>query len=84
MHTGAATCPHGCAGHNTNLASHTMATLILCYGMISGQCGTFGEYLFPTMQACQTERKFVVANRTQYFVFAVCRDGAPTLPKEDN
>jgi|TARA_B110000977_G_scaffold167336_1_gene215843 hypothetical protein len=61
-----------------------MATLILCYGMISGQCGTFGEYLFPTMQACQTERKFVVANRTQYFVFAVCRDGAPTPPKEDN
>jgi hypothetical protein len=57
-----------------------MATLILCYGMISGQCGTLSEYLFPSMQACQTERKFVVAHRTQYFVFAVCRDGAPTPP----
>ena len=60
-----------------------MATLKLCYGMITGQGGTLAEYPFPTMQTCQTERKFVVANRTQYFVFAVCRDGAPTPPEED-
>ena len=58
-----------------------MATLVLCYGMIMGKCGTVGEYLFPSMQACQVERKYIVANRTQHFVFAICRDGAP---KEDN
>jgi hypothetical protein len=59
-----------------------MATLILCYGMLTGQCGTLMEYPFPSMQACQAERKYVVANRTQHFVYAVCRDGEPTPAKE--
>ena len=54
-----------------------MATLVLCYGMIMGTCGTVGEYAFPSMQACQAERKYIVANRTQHFVFAICRDGEP-------
>jgi hypothetical protein len=46
-----------------------------------GQCGTQGEFQFASLDSCQKERKYIVANRSQYFVFAVCRDGGPT-PKE--
>ena len=59
-----------------------MATLVLCYGMLMGQCGTTGEYQFANMQACQAERKYIVANRTQHFVYAICRDGEPTPEKK--
>jgi hypothetical protein len=46
-----------------------------------GQCGTQGEFQFASLESCQQERKYIVANRSQHFVFAVCRDGGPT-PKE--
>jgi hypothetical protein len=58
-----------------------MATLVLCYGLVMGQCGTQGEFQFASLEKCQQERKYIVANRSQHFVFAVCRDGGPT-PKE--
>jgi hypothetical protein len=62
-------------------ALSTMATLILCYGMLLDQCGTIAEYAYPSIEACQIERKYIVANRTQHFVYAVCRMGPPTPPK---
>ncbi|MFZ9108197.1 MAG: hypothetical protein ACO20R_09865 [Burkholderiaceae bacterium] len=59
-----------------------MATLVMCFGMMMGNCTNIQQFAYPSMDECRQERQFVVANRTQHFVFAVCRSGEPAQKAE--